>query len=271
MHTVHGSWRSRAILALADIHDGLRAWRIWWLLGFNDIRQRYRRSALGQFWITASMGIFVLVIGLVYSQLFRATVTEYLPYLVVNYVVWSFIAACMNDACVAFIQSEGYLRQERLPLTVVAMRLLVRNTLIFAHNAVLIPIVFVFFSVPVSWTCLLAIPGFFLLLINGFLVIMFIAMASTRFRDLLQVMANVVQIGFFVTPVMWQPSSLSQTTTLLIDLNPFANHLLLVSGPLLGHVPDWNFYAYCSALTLVLIAIVGPIFVRLRERVVYWL
>ncbi len=158
-YLVHGTWRYRASLAFADIRDGLRSWRIWWLLGFNDIRQRYRRAALGQFWITASMGIFVLVIGLVYSQLFRTNVSEYLPYLVVNYVVWSFISTCMNDACMAFVQSEGYLRQERLPLTIVGMRLIVRNSLFLAHNAVLIPLVFIFFGIPVSWTMLLAIPG----------------------------------------------------------------------------------------------------------------
>ncbi len=49
-----------------------------------------------------------------------------------------------------------------------------------------------------------------------------------------QVISNVVQIAFFITPVMWQPSALSHSTTLLIDLNPFANHLLLISGPLLA-------------------------------------
>ena len=59
--------RSRA----RDLHDGMVNWRLWSMLGWNDIRQRYRRSALGPFWITISMAIFVVLLGVIYSKLFH--------------------------------------------------------------------------------------------------------------------------------------------------------------------------------------------------------
>ena len=40
---------------------------MWWLLAAGDIRQRYQRSMLGQFWLTISMGVTVGAIGLIYS------------------------------------------------------------------------------------------------------------------------------------------------------------------------------------------------------------
>lgn len=43
--------------ALQDIWSGLHAWRLWTLFGFNDVRMRYRRSTLGFFWASLSMGI----------------------------------------------------------------------------------------------------------------------------------------------------------------------------------------------------------------------
>ena len=40
------------LYALQDIADGLRRWELWLSLGYQDIRQRYRRSSVGPFWLT---------------------------------------------------------------------------------------------------------------------------------------------------------------------------------------------------------------------------
>ena len=52
---------------LRDFSSALERWRLWSLLGWLDIRQRYARSALGPFWITLSMGVMVGSLGLVYG------------------------------------------------------------------------------------------------------------------------------------------------------------------------------------------------------------
>jgi ABC-type polysaccharide/polyol phosphate export permease len=49
----------------------LANWQLWSMLGWNDIHQRYRRSALGPFWITISMAIFIVLLGFIYSKLFH--------------------------------------------------------------------------------------------------------------------------------------------------------------------------------------------------------
>ena len=74
-------WR----LAASDMVRGLLAWEIWTLLGVSDIRQRYKRSRLGQFWITASMAIFIVSIGVVYSLLFNQPIYDYVPLLAVKH------------------------------------------------------------------------------------------------------------------------------------------------------------------------------------------
>src|ERR1044072_2328255 len=82
-----------------DFTESIKRWQLWWLLGYNDVRQRYRRSRVGQFWITLSMGIFIVAIGPVYAILFATELKEFLPYLTVNIVVWSFISSMINDSC----------------------------------------------------------------------------------------------------------------------------------------------------------------------------
>ena len=55
---------------LQDLYHGLGSFRLWTLLGWLDIRQRYARSMLGPFWITLSMGVMVGSMGVVYGTLF---------------------------------------------------------------------------------------------------------------------------------------------------------------------------------------------------------
>src|SRR5947208_10769178 len=60
--------------ARGDLRRGFTDWRMWLLLGMNDIRQRYQRSRVGQFWITLSMLVTIAALGGVYSYLFRMSI-----------------------------------------------------------------------------------------------------------------------------------------------------------------------------------------------------
>ena len=75
-------------LALRDIAEGLHRWRLWGLMGWQDIRRRYRRSVLGPFWLTLSMGVLVVTLGFLYGALFGIAIDDYLPYLTLGFLAW---------------------------------------------------------------------------------------------------------------------------------------------------------------------------------------
>jgi len=254
-----------------DLWQGFSRWQLWWLLGMNDIRQRYRRSRLGQFWITISMGIFVISVGPIYSSLFTIDLPRFLPHFTTSLVVWAFIASMLNDSCLIFVHSEAYLRQERIPKTVFILQLIVRNLFILAHNAILIPVVWVIFGIPVTPTVLLVVPGLILVVTNCFLAAIFLSIVCTRFRDLPQIVNNIVQVAFFTSPILWQRTALPEHLQFVVDYNPFAGHLGIVAGPLLGEVPTVGQYVMVLGSTLVLALLALPFFARFRARVVYWL
>jgi len=60
---------SKTSLAIKDFKEGISKRNIWWLLAYQDIKLRYRRSALGPFWITISMAITVYSMGFLYGHL----------------------------------------------------------------------------------------------------------------------------------------------------------------------------------------------------------
>src|SRR5882757_8879566 len=101
-----------------DIGQGLANWRLWSMLGWNDIHQRYRRSALGPFWITISMAIFIVLLGFIYSKLFHQDIAVYLPYVAMGLITWGFITGTTVEACSVFIENAGIIKQIRLPYSI---------------------------------------------------------------------------------------------------------------------------------------------------------
>lgn len=265
------SWRYRLRLAAFDLLDGMRQWRIWLLLGLNDIRQRYRRSQLGQFWLTLSMAISIAALGVVYSYLFKIDTKLYLPYLTASLVTWTLIGNTTQDLCTAFITADGYLRQMNLPKTVFVFRIILRNLIVFSHNVVILPVVFFIFDVPFGWEIVAAVAGLAIIALNAIWVGLLVGTLSTRFRDLPLIVASLMQIAFFVTPVIWKQSQMGGNMTLLVDLNPLAALLSLVRDPLLGHMaPAWS-WQMAAGLTATGFAVAIPFFAWFRSRIVYWL
>ena len=101
-----------------DLYEGLSNWRLWSMLGWSDIHRRYRRSIFGPFWITISMAIFIVLLGLIYSKLFHKELAVFLPYIAMGLITWGFISGTTTEACGAFIENGGIIKQINLPYSI---------------------------------------------------------------------------------------------------------------------------------------------------------
>lgn len=263
--------RSHVDLAWRDVRIGLANVRLWWLLGVTDMRQRYSRSRLGQFWITLSTAAFVFGIGVVNASLFRTSVADYLPYVCTAFLIWSLISGVLNDATVAFVQAAGFLRQQALPKTVFVLRPLVRHAVALAHNIVILPVVFLAVGLNPGPAVLAALPGLAVLSAALLGLSMALGVLATRFRDLPQLVQNLLQLAFFVTPVMWRPQQLPADMAAVLAWNPFASLLGLVVSPLMGTVPGRDAWLAGLAVAAASLALGFVVFARFRARLVYWL
>ncbi|MGV7213382.1 ABC transporter permease [Bradyrhizobium sp. UFLA05-112] len=247
----------------------IRQRQLWLRLGWNDVLQRYRRSVLGPLWLTVSMAIMIVSLGVLYAKIFQSAVDEFLPYLCVGFLVWGYFSSFLIESGSLFISSESYIKQIKLPFFSYVFRSTWSKIIIFAHNFVIYLGLIVYFRIWPGLPALLAIPGFLLLTVNGALATMFIGMVSTRFRDIPQLVNSFVQIAFFVTPVMWK-SDVLKDGSFVADWNPFYHLIQIMRAPLLGYVPSTTTYLAVVAITLINLAVVGLLFRRYRERISYW-
>ncbi len=120
--------------AFDDIRRALAQRELWLHLGWQDIKQRYRRSVLGPLWITISMGVTALGLGILYAVLFQHPLPEFLPYVTTGFIVWNFINGCLTEGMSTFITNEGLIKHLPAPLTVYALRTVWRQTLMMLRS-----------------------------------------------------------------------------------------------------------------------------------------
>jgi ABC-type polysaccharide/polyol phosphate export permease len=263
--------RSRLQKAISDLVGGLVQWRIFSILAILEVRQRYRRSSLGQFWVTISMAAQIVGVGVVFGVVFNQPLTDYIPFLGVGMVLWAFIAGLVNELTTAFISSEIYLRGYPGPRSSVIYRTIARNLITTAHNFLLIPLLLLVFQIPIDGSVLLFIPGLLLVMLNGVWIGMLIGTLATRFRDLPQLISNMVQLAFFVTPIMFRPQQVQERLWPITHFNPFASWIEIMRAPLLGTIPELHHWLFAGAVTILGFAVAIPFYARFRGRIVYWL
>ena len=259
----------RLALALDDLVSGLRSAHIWAMLGWQEIRQRYRRSALGPFWLTISTAVLIGGMGPLYGRLFGQELSIYFPYIAIGFVVWQLIASILNESTQVFIGAEAFIKQVRIPFTVHVLRMLWRNAIVFAHNAVIGVLILAIFSDGWHWSILLSLVGIFAIMANGVWIATLLGALCARFRDIPQIVSSLVTIAFFLTPVLWKADTLGRHRW-AAEINPLYHFIELVRTPLLGELPSARSWIAVAGVTLVGFLIMIPFFSRFRGRIAYW-
>jgi lipopolysaccharide transport system permease protein len=259
----------RTQAGLRDLIEGFRRWELWGTMGWYDVRQQYRRSILGPFWLTLSMAIMVCALGIMYGGLFGHSLRDYLPYLSIGLIFWGFMSTFMIEGCTVFSGSAGYIQQLNVPLSIYVFRLMWRNLIVLAHNSLVLAVVALVFSIRPGATSLLVIPGLFLVCLNGIFASFLLGVLSARFRDIPPIVANLVQVLFFLSPILWKPDQIP-ARALVADLNPIYHLMTIVREPLLGRLPSLTSWGFSLALTFVGAIVAGLFFIRFRSRIAYW-
>jgi ABC-type polysaccharide/polyol phosphate export permease len=253
-----------------DLLLGLRAWPTWTMLAENDIRQRYRRSVLGPWWITISTGILIIVLGLIYSRVFKIQIDVYIPYLAVGFIIWGYIATTLVESCLALQEGERIIKQISVPVSVFLFRVTWRNLIVLLHTAILFFPISLYFGLVPSYGILKVVPGFIVVYLNQLWLGTVLALLSTRFRDVPQIVASVIQIATFATPIMWHLSDLGDQT-LIADINPIYHLIELVRAPLLGGSASQLSWIVGIGMAIAGFTITLWLMRRVAGRIVFWL
>jgi lipopolysaccharide transport system permease protein len=212
----------------------------------------------------------VLGIGIYYAALLHQRVSDLLPFVAIGLVIWGFVSASISEGGDAFVAGGAMIKQSAIPLPVFILRTLMRNAINLAHQIVIIVAVLLWFRIFPGAGVLWAVPGLLLLMVNLSWVGLLLALISTRFRDMPQIVSAVLQLVFFLSPIFWTPPP-TLANNPMVAANPFYFSIQSIREPLLhGTLPPQ------TASILAPIAVVGwlvtiLVYNETRRRVVHYL
>lgn len=242
----------------------------WTRLGWFDILSRYRQTTLGPLWIVLLTFIIVIALSVVYGSLFAIPLKDFLPYVAIGLIFWGWISSIFLEAASCFQASKFLLLNHKIEPHFVLIRVFVRNTIILFHNLIVVLFVLAFYDKTPTLVALLTLPAF---LLNSFLlyaISTLIALACSRFKDLVQALTALMNVGLLITPVIWSPDILSDRAYVAY-LNPFTHMIALIREPLLGRIPSTESWIVVTLLLCLFGGLSAFFMKKNRYQFLFWI
>jgi len=207
---------------------------------WSDTKARYSRSFLGPFWIVLATLFGVVGLGVIWSVIFQKPLAEVLPSISFGLVFWYFIAGCVIEASRTFIDNASSIKGYPNPYLVFIFRHILKHLIMLGHNGVILLFISIYFGICPSvenFTWFLI--GIILVVMNLIWMSALIAIVNVRFRDVELMIASIMPIVFFLTPVIFKPQQI-ESLKILMYLNPFAIFLRLLRDPLYAEMVSYN-------------------------------
>lgn len=235
-----------------------------------DIRDRFAGSLLGPLWIPLATGIVVLALGGLYEDLLRPGQNNFLLYVAIGYVLWTFMSGSLLESADSLIRGKMFMKQTPLPVAVFPLRAVIKNLFALGYSSLVVIALFAWLHVLPGPQVLWAIPGFLLVLVVVAGAGIVLSILGARYRDLPELIHSILRVGFFVTPILWHTRSLARFGSLLL-FNPFLHLIEIVRTPLLGEAVPLVSWLATGSMAALAWGLAAALVVTLGRRVVFYI
>jgi len=252
---------------------GFRNYPLWTRLGLQEIKRRYKRTFIGPFWTTISLGVFILTLGFLWAHLWNQDVGDYLPYLTAGMVIWITLQTVIIEGCETFTSpSSKYLIESlNFPYMVLPCAVVWRNLIVFFHNIIIFVLVAIYAKTELNWNTFLVLPALLFIFINSIWVATVLGICCARFRDIRQVIVSILQVLIFITPIFWSADQLEKRLINFVDFNVLYHFIEIVRAPLLGMTASKFSWQIVIITTIFGVIIMYVLYGKFRYKLPYWL
>jgi len=233
----------------------------------SDLKVKYKGSVLGFSWSMLNPLLMMLVLYAVFSTIIKFEQEQFAMYLLIGIIAWRFLAMGTMTAMSSIVGKPNLVTKIFIPREILTFSS-VASAFISSilEFLVLIPLLILFGVVP-SFTIFLfpVVHAFFFLIVYG--ISLTLAALYVYYRDLLQIWDIVLQIGFYVTPIIYPLSMVPQKYEFYYMLNPITRLMIMYRDVLLFNtIPSLSDFLIVALFGVMTFAIGSTIFKKLSRR-----
>ena len=232
----------------------------------KEIRGKYKGSFLGVLWSFLNPLLQVAVYAIVFPYIMRVKTDNYLQYLIVGIIPWTFFTTVLNQGMIAVRMNSGIIKKVYFPREILPISVALSGLVNFFISCIIILLFCVFGGLGISWHLLLlpvfAIIQFFLCL--G--IVMALSAINIYIKDVEYIVTFIVNMLFYATPILYPATLFPENIRWILYINPLTELVEAYRDIFMYHqLPSLLPFAYLVGITA-FIFFIGLLIFRKLEK-----
>ncbi len=232
----------------------------------KEIRGKYKGSFLGVLWSFVNPLLQVAVYAIVFPYIMRIQTDNYLIYLIIGIIPWTFFTTVINQGMITVRMNAGIIKKVYFPREILPISVAVSGLINFLISCIIIILFCIFGGVGITWHLvflpLIAILQFILTL--G--IVFALSAINIYIKDTEYIVTFLINMLFYATPILYEASLFPEKIRFILHLNPMTQVIVAYRDIFLYHqVPSLMGIVYLVIISIVLFFIGLLIFRKLEK------
>ena len=233
----------------------------------KDFKIKYRRSVLGIAWSVLNPFFMMVILSIVFSQLFRFDIANFPVYLILGQTAFNFFNEATTTTMTSILSSAPLIKKVYIPKYIFPLEKTMFSFVNYVISLIAVALVMIFYRIPVGLPLIL-LP--FLLICLFFFSLgigLIVATMSVFFRDTIHLYSIVVMAWMYLTPIFYPFSMLPPYLQKLVSFNPLHIYIdFLRNIALWNNLPGINSFIGCAGFAVLSITIGIWVFLKNQNK-----
>ena len=202
----------------------------------RDIKIKYRRSVLGVLWTLLNPLLMMVVLSVVYSNLFKFDIENFPLYLLSGQVMFNFYSDATTSSMNAILGSASLIKKIYVPKYLFVLSRVCSSVINFLAAFLAMILVMLALRVELHYTVFLSFVPVVLLVIFSLGIGLILSAITVKFRDVMHLYSVFVTVIMYLTPVIYPMSILPDWLKIIVKANPLTNYLTMFRDVMLNNM-----------------------------------
>lgn len=205
----------------------------------RDIKIKYRRSVLGVLWTLLNPLCMMIVLSVVFSNMFKFEIENFPIYLLSGQVIFNFFSDATTNSMSAIINNASLIKKIYVPKYLFILSRVFSSFINLMASFTALLLVMLAMRVELHWTVLLVFIPLALLVLFSLGIGLILAAVTVKFRDIMHLYSVFTTALMYLTPVIYPMSLLPEWLKWIVRANPITNFLFMFRNVMMyNRLPD---------------------------------
>ena len=201
----------------------------------RDIKIKYRRSILGVLWTLLNPLLMMVVLSVVFTNLFKFDIENFPIYILSGQAIFNFYSDATNNGMSSIMGSASLIKKVYIPKYLFVVSRICSSVINLAASFSALLLVMMAMRVELHYTIILAVVPVLLLIVFSLGIGLLLAALVVKFRDIMHLYSVFITALMYLTPVIYPMSILPDWLTVIVKLNPLTNYLMMFRNVMLNN------------------------------------